>query len=63
MLRVYGVPISPEDARGLIATLIAEGSPGAITAAEMLTKGVERDLYAIREKGRIIDGLEGQGLS
>ena len=33
--------------RGLIATLLAEGSPHALSAAAQITRGVERDLYAV----------------
>ena len=47
MLRLLGIPVSDDDARRLIATLLGEGSPDALTAAEQLTKGVERDLYAV----------------
>ena len=47
MLRILGTPIGDEDARSLIATLIAEGSPGALTAAGQITKGVDRELYAV----------------
>jgi len=36
--------IGDEDARRLVATLLADGSPNALTAAEQLEKGVERDL-------------------
>jgi len=46
VLRILGIPIG-DDARRLIATLLADGSPDALTAAEQLTKGVERDLYAV----------------
>ncbi len=47
MLRILGIPISDDDARHLIATLIVEGTPDARTAAAQLTKGVECDLYAV----------------
>ena len=47
MLRVLGIPISDGDARHLIATLVVEGTPDALSAAAMLTKGVERNLYAV----------------
>ena len=47
MLRILGIPISDDDARHLIATLLAEGTPDALTAAEQITKGVERGLYAV----------------
>jgi hypothetical protein len=41
------IPINHDDARRLIATLLADGTPDALTAAEQFTKGVERDLYAV----------------
>ena len=47
MLRLLGIPISDDDARHLVATLLVEGTPDALTAAEQLRKGVERDLYAV----------------
>jgi hypothetical protein len=47
MLRLYGCPVAPEDARLLVATLIADGAPDAMSAAEMIAKGVDRELYAV----------------
>ena len=48
MLRLLGIPISADDARHhLMATLIADGTPDALTAAGQITKRVERDLYAV----------------
>ena len=47
MLRILGIPIPDDDARRLIATLLVEGTPDALTAAAQITKGVERDLYAV----------------
>ena len=47
MLCLLGIPIEDGDARHLIATLVVEGTPEALTAAEQLTKGVERNLYAV----------------
>lgn len=47
MLRILGIPIADSDARGLVATLLAEGSPDALSAAAILSKGVDRELYAI----------------
>lgn len=46
-LRLYGCAVSPEDADHLVATLIADGGQNAIAAAEMVGKGVERDLYTV----------------
>ena len=47
MPRLFGIPVSDDDARRLIATLLADGTPDALTAAVQITKGVERDLYAV----------------
>jgi hypothetical protein len=47
MLRVYGVPLDEAAVRRIIATLLVENTPAAPRAAEQLTKGVERELYAI----------------
>ena len=47
VLRLFGIPIGDDDARRLIATLLAEGSPDALTAAQQITKGVERDLSVV----------------
>jgi len=47
VLRLVGIPIGDDDARRLIATLLAEGTTDALTAVEQLTKGVERDLHAV----------------
>jgi hypothetical protein len=51
MLLLCGIPVTPEDARHLVATLIADGSPDALSAAEMVGKGIDRDLYATRVSG------------
>jgi hypothetical protein len=39
VLRLLGIPISDEDARHLVATLLVEGTPDAMSAAAMLTEG------------------------
>jgi hypothetical protein len=62
MLHLYGIPVAPEDARHLIATLIADGSPVALSAAEVIEKGVRRELYAVAvtplERDAILSVLE-----
>ena len=40
MLHLLGIPVSDDDARRLIATLLADGTPDALTAAEQITKGI-----------------------
>jgi hypothetical protein len=40
-------PITPENARHLVATLIADGGPHALTAAKEIQKGLDRQLYAV----------------
>jgi hypothetical protein len=47
MLHLYGVPVTPENARHLIATLIADGGPHALSAAAEIQKGLDRQLYAV----------------
>jgi hypothetical protein len=47
LLTLYGVSVSAENARHIVATLILDGSPDALAAAEMINKGVDRDLYAV----------------
>ena len=47
VLRILGIPIAP-DARHLIATLIADVSPDALSAAAMIAKVVDRELRAHR---------------
>ena len=47
MLHLYGCPVTPEDARGLVATLLADGSPEALSAAAAIRKGIDRELYTI----------------
>lgn len=47
MLRVFGCPVTPEEARQLVAGLIADGGPNPIAAAEMIEKGVSRDLHSV----------------
>jgi hypothetical protein len=52
VLTLYGVAVTAENARHLVASLFADGSPGAVSAAAMIQKGVERDLYASRSNRR-----------
>jgi hypothetical protein len=47
VLHLYGVPVTPENARHLVATLIADGGPHALSAAKEIQKGVDRELYAV----------------
>jgi hypothetical protein len=47
VLRILGIPVTDDDARSLVAALLVEGTPDAMSAAAMLTKGVERNLYAV----------------
>ena len=44
---LLGIPVSDDDARHLVATLPVEGTPDALSAAEQITKGVERAPYAV----------------
>ncbi|MSO95275.1 MAG: hypothetical protein EXQ81_05710 [Thermoleophilia bacterium] len=47
MLRILGIPISDGGARGRDETTLVEGTPDALSAAAMLSKGVDREPYAI----------------
>lgn len=62
MLRVYGVPLDEADGRRLVATLIGEGTPAAVSAAAMLAKGFDRGLYAVAltpdERDAVLTALE-----
>ena len=51
MFRLLGIPVSDDDCRHLIATLLVEGTPDALSAAVMLQKGLDRDLYAVGLSG------------
>lgn len=62
MLRLYGIPISDDAARRLAATLVADGGVHALSAAAMITKGVDGDLYTValtaEERSAILAMLE-----
>jgi hypothetical protein len=47
VLTLYGVAVTAENARHIVASLFADGSPASMSAAPMIQKGVERDLYAV----------------
>ena len=47
MLTLYGAAVTAENARHIVASLFADGSPAAVSAAAMIQKGVDRDLYAV----------------
>ena len=40
-LRIFNIPISDEDARHLVATLIADGGPDAMVAAQLIGNGAD----------------------
>ena len=62
MLTLYGVSVTAENARHIVASLFADGSPAAMSAAAMIQKGVDRDLYAValepEERDAILAVLE-----
>jgi hypothetical protein len=47
MLTPFGVAVTAENARHLVASLFADGSPAAMSAAAMIAKDVDRDLFAV----------------
>ena len=62
MLHLAGCPITPEDARHLIATLIADGGPDAMSAAAMIGNGLDGGLFGVglttEQKDAILSVLE-----
>jgi hypothetical protein len=64
VLRVYGVPVSSDDAHKLVVRLMAYGSPDAVAAAARirtrLQHGAPRGLVALEPQQRdaILDVLE-----
>jgi hypothetical protein len=48
MLTLYDISVTAENARHIVASLFANGSPAAMSAAAMIQKGVDRDLYGPR---------------
>jgi hypothetical protein len=47
MLRLYGVPVPEDDARRLVATLTADGGDVALSAAAVITRGLDRELAIV----------------
>ena len=47
MLTLYGVSVTAENARHIVGSLFADGSPAAMSAAAAIEKGVDRDLYDV----------------
>jgi hypothetical protein len=62
MLRLYGIPVTPDDARNPVSTLIADGSHDAIGAAEIVDKGLDLYILALapEERDTILSVLEDQ---
>ena len=57
MLHLLRIPVAPEDAQHLVDALIADGSPHARSAAALIQKGLDRELYAVPLKTRERDAL------
>jgi hypothetical protein len=47
MLRLYGCPVTEENARWLVGCLYADAHADAVETALWIEKAVERDLYAV----------------
>ena len=47
MLTLYGVAVSAENARHIVASLIADGSADALDAAETIAYAVSRGCHAV----------------
>jgi hypothetical protein len=62
MLTLFGVPVTPENARHIVASLIADGSSYAMSAAAVIQTDLDRDLYAValepEERDAILSVLE-----
>lgn len=62
MLRVFGVPLTPDECRGPVATLVVEGTRDALSAAGRIQYGLEHDLYLVAvstdERDAILSCLE-----
>jgi hypothetical protein len=62
MIRLFGMPVTLNDAQHLVATLVADGTPHAVSAAAMVQKGVDKDLPTValgcEERDAILSVLE-----
>jgi hypothetical protein len=62
MLHLYSIPVTPDDARHLVATLISGRFTAGAHRREMILKGVDRELYAVavtpEERDAILSVLE-----
>jgi hypothetical protein len=47
MVHLYGCPVAPEDAAWLVAELYRDAHAPGVSAALMIEKGIERELYAV----------------
>jgi hypothetical protein len=47
MLRLFGIPVAEPDARRLVASLVAEADPDALSAAAIIANGLDRQLAAV----------------
>lgn len=47
MLHLYGVPVSADDARQLVDRLYQDAHADAVSAALVVEKGLDRELYAV----------------
>ena len=56
MLRLLGIPVSDDDARHLVATLIVEGTPDALTAAGGPTS--RADLNPVNLAAPLVDAAQ-----
>ena len=62
MLRLYGVPITEDEGRRLIATLVTALDTDSLSAASMIRQGLDDALYTvaltIEQREAILDVLE-----
>lgn len=62
LLWLFGVPVSPDDARALVTTLITEGTAPAFAAAARISQALERGVRVVglepRQRDAVLATLE-----
>jgi hypothetical protein len=62
LLWLFGVPVSPDDARALVTTLITEGTAPAFAAAARIGQALERGVRVVglepRQRDAVLATLE-----
>ena len=62
MLRLFGVPVNPDDVRALVATLVNDNEPRSLTAARTISRALEAEAALValtaEERDAILAALE-----